>query len=47
MSKNRRENLDGFGAHLLPIHKEGDATKIKRERLKLTLYEQWVLDHSL
>jgi hypothetical protein len=24
ISKNRRENLDGFGAHLLPTHKEGN-----------------------
>jgi hypothetical protein len=47
MSKNRMENLDGFGAHLLPIHKEGEATKIEKKRLKLTLYEQWVLDYSL
>jgi hypothetical protein len=47
MSKNRRENLDGFGAHLLCTHKERDAINIEIERLRLALYEQWVLDHSL
>jgi hypothetical protein len=47
MSKNRRENLDGFGAHFLPTHKEWEAIKIEGERLRLALYEQWVLDHSL
>jgi hypothetical protein len=47
MSKKRRENLDGFGAHLLLICKEGEAIKIERERLILALYEEWVLDHSL
>jgi hypothetical protein len=39
MSKNRRENLDGFGAHLLPSHKGGEAIRIEGERLRLALYE--------
>jgi hypothetical protein len=47
MSKNRRENLDGFGAHLLPTHREGEATEVEGEKLKLALYEQWVFDHPL
>jgi hypothetical protein len=47
MSKNRNENLDRFGAHLLVIHRKGEAIKIEGERLRLTLYEQWVLDHPL
>jgi hypothetical protein len=39
MSKNKRENLDGFGAHLLHAHKKKETTKIERKRLKLALYE--------
>jgi hypothetical protein len=38
---------DGFGAHLLPIHNEGKAIKIKVERSIMALYEQWVLHHLL
>jgi hypothetical protein len=26
MSRNKRENLDGFGAHLLPTHRKKEAT---------------------
>ncbi len=40
ISRNRRENLDGFGAHLLPTHKEGKATKIEGKKLIMAMYEQ-------
>jgi hypothetical protein len=44
--KNWRENLVGFYEHFLPTHKEeGDATKVKGERLRMAMYEQW--DHPL
>jgi hypothetical protein len=47
MSRNRREILYGFGAHLLPTHREGEVVKMERERLILALYEEWLFDHPL
>jgi hypothetical protein len=34
----------GFTSHVLPILKDGTTVKAKEKRLRLTLYEQWVLD---
>jgi len=47
--KPRLANLEntkevGFTSHVLPILKDGTTVKAKEERLRLTLYEQWVLD---
>jgi len=47
ISRNRKENLDGFGAHLLPTHREGKATKVEGKILRMAMYEQWVFDHPL
>jgi hypothetical protein len=47
MLRNRRENLHGFSAHLLPTHREGEVTKLERKRLILALYEQWLFVHPL
>ncbi len=35
----------GFIGHMLPTFKDGTTVKAKGERLRLALYEQWVLDH--
>jgi hypothetical protein len=36
-----------FGVNRLPIIKEGEQAKVEGERLKLDLFEQWVIDHSI
>jgi len=46
ISRNRKENLNGFGAHLLLVHKR-EVAKIKGERLKMALYEQWNIPSNL
>jgi hypothetical protein len=46
ISRNRKENLNGFGAHLLPTHKR-EVAKIKGERLRMALYEQWNIPSNL
>jgi len=46
ISRNRNENLNGFGAHLLHAHKR-EVAKIKGERLRMALYEQWNIASNL
>jgi hypothetical protein len=46
MSRNRKENLNGFGAHLLLAHKR-EVAKIKGERLRMALYEHWNIPSNL
>lgn len=46
ISRNRKENLNGFGAHLLPAHKR-EVAKIKEKRLRMALYEHWNIRSNL
>ncbi len=37
----------GFGVNRLSITREGEQAKVEGERLKIDLFEQWVIDHSI
>jgi hypothetical protein len=41
------DNLVGFGVNRLLIVKEGEQAKVKGERLRRALFEQWVIDHPI
>jgi hypothetical protein len=37
----------GFGVDRLPFVKEGKQAKTEGERLRRTLFKQWVIDHPI
>jgi hypothetical protein len=37
----------GFKANRFPTIKKGEQAKIKGERLRIILFEQWVIDHPI
>ncbi len=41
------DNLMGFGVDRLPFVKEGKQAKTEGERLRRTLFKQWVIDHPI
>jgi len=44
---SRRDHLVEFSGHMLPIHKDGEATKAKEKILRSALYDQWVFNHII
>lgn len=44
---SRREYPVEFSGHILPIHKDGEATKAKEKILKSALYDQWLFNHII
>jgi hypothetical protein len=41
-----QDNLQGFGDKL-PIVREGEITKVEGEKLKIALFEQWLIDNPI
>jgi hypothetical protein len=43
----RGDSLIGFGVDRLLIVKEGEQAKVEGERLRKTIFKQWVVDHPI
>jgi hypothetical protein len=44
---NQRDPFMGFGAHRLPVFKDGELAKVVEKQLRKKLYEQWFIDNPI